>query len=56
MGQVIKGWDEGIALLREGGIARLIIPSQLGYGSKDRGPIPANSTLVFDVMLLKVQE
>ena len=56
MGQVIKGWDEGIALLREGGIARLIIPPQLGYGSKDRGPIKANSTLIFDVMLMKVEE
>ncbi|MFH0893179.1 MAG: FKBP-type peptidyl-prolyl cis-trans isomerase [Bacteroidota bacterium] len=56
MGQVIKGWDEGIALLKVGGIARLIIPPMLGYGLKDKGPIPGNSTLIFDVMLMKVEE
>jgi len=56
-GQVIKGWDEGIALLKEGTKARLYIPSPLGYGSRDRGPIiKPNSILVFDVELVKVEE
>lgn len=54
-GQVVQGWDEGIALLNEGGKARLYIPSSLGYGSRDRSPvIRANSILVFDVHLVKV--
>ncbi len=51
-GQVIKGWDEGIALLNKGSKATLIIPSPLGYGSRDSGPIKANSVLVFDVELV----
>ncbi|MEQ8626555.1 FKBP-type peptidyl-prolyl cis-trans isomerase [Ekhidna sp.] len=56
-GQVIKGWDEGIALLNEGTKARLYIPSPLGYGSRDRSPIiRANSILVFDVELVEVAE
>ncbi|MEQ9466130.1 MAG: FKBP-type peptidyl-prolyl cis-trans isomerase [Ekhidna sp.] len=56
-GQVIKGWDEGIALLNEGAKARLYIPSTLAYGSRDRSPIiKANSILVFDVELVKVGE
>jgi peptidylprolyl isomerase len=53
-GQVIKGWDEGIALLNEGDSATLEIPSELGYGERDMGSIPANSTLIFDVVLVKV--
>ena len=56
-GQVIKGWDEGIALLNEGSKARLYIPSPLGYGSRDRSPIiRANSILVFDVELVEVAD
>jgi FKBP-type peptidyl-prolyl cis-trans isomerase FkpA len=51
-GQVIKGWDEGIALLNKGSKATLIIPSPLGYGSRDSGPIKANSILIFDVELV----
>jgi FKBP-type peptidyl-prolyl cis-trans isomerase len=51
-GQVIKGWDEGIQLLNPGCKATLYIPSGLAYGAMDRGPIPANSILVFDVELL----
>lgn len=53
--QVIPGWDEGIALLNEGSKAILIIPPSMAYGSRKVGPIPANSTLIFDVELLKVK-
>lgn len=52
-GRVIKGWDEGIALLNKGAKAKLIIPSRLGYGARAMGAkIPANSVLVFDVEML----
>jgi len=55
VGQVIPGWDEGVALLKEGGQARLSIPSGLGYGDRGiPGVIPAKATLIFDVELLKV--
>lgn len=54
-GRVIKGWDEGIALLKVGEKARLIIPYTLGYGEKEMGPIPAKSTLIFDVELVEVK-
>lgn len=54
-GRVIAGWDEGIALLREGDQARLIIPPDLGYGATGSGGvIPPNATLTFDVELVKV--
>lgn len=55
-GQVIKGWDEGIALLKEGTQARFIIPPDLAYGEKQIGNIPANSWLIFDVELISVKE
>ena len=55
LGQVIAGWDEGIMLLHEGEEAKLIIPSDLGYGEQGTGPIPPNTTLVFDVKLLKIK-
>ena len=53
-GQVIKGWDEGIALLNEGDSATFIIPSELGYGAQQAGSIPPNSVLKFTVNLVKV--
>jgi FKBP-type peptidyl-prolyl cis-trans isomerase len=52
---VIPGWDEGIALLKEGDKAKFIIPPGLGYGEMPVGKIPANSTLIFDVELIDVE-
>lgn len=56
-GQVIKGWDEGIVGMKEGGKRTLLIPASLAYGSQSPAPsIPANSALIFQVELLKVQK
>ncbi|OUD34898.1 peptidylprolyl isomerase [Flavobacterium sp. FPG59] len=55
-GQVIEGWDEGIALLKVGDKARFVIPSDLGYGPRGAGGvIPPNATLIFDVELMDVK-
>ena len=55
-GQVIEGWDEGIALLKVGDKARFVIPSDLGYGPNGAGGvIPPNATLIFDVELMDVK-
>ena len=54
VGQVIPGWVEGLQLMSEGAAWRLFIPSNLAYGPHGTGPIQPNSTLVFDVQLIKV--
>jgi FKBP-type peptidyl-prolyl cis-trans isomerase FkpA len=55
-GQVIRGWDDGVAGMKEGGKRTLIIPSSMGYGSHGAGGvIPPYATLVFDVELLNVK-
>ena len=53
--QVIPGWEQGVAGMRVGGKRRLTIPPHLAYGHRRTGPIPPNSTLVFEIDLLKVR-
>ena len=54
-GQVIQGWDQGLIGMKVGGKRKLTIPPELGYGSRDNGPIPANSTLIFEIDLLGIE-
>ncbi len=55
-GRVIEGWDQGVVGMREGGRRLLVIPPGLAYGTDRRGQIPPNSTLVFDVEVLEVED
>lgn len=54
-GQVISGWDEGVALMQKGAKYRFIVPPDMAYGDRATGPIPASSTLIFDVELLEIE-
>ncbi len=54
-GTMLKAWEEGISLMKEGGRSRLVIPSRLAYGVQGYGPIKPNSTIIYDVQLKKVK-
>ncbi len=55
VGQVIQGWDEGLLGMKVGEKRKLTIPPEMGYGNSPVGPIPANSTLIFEVELLEIK-
>jgi peptidylprolyl isomerase len=54
-GRVIRGWDDGLEGMRVGGIRKLVIPPELGYGFRDAGKIPAGSVLVFRVEVVRMR-
>ena len=54
LNQVVPGWTEALQLMRPGDVWEITLPPELGYGEQDKGPIPANSTLIFKVELLDV--
>ncbi len=55
-GEVIPGFEQGVVGMKVGGTRRIIIPPNLGYGTQPQGPIPANSTLIFDIEVVAVQQ
>jgi peptidylprolyl isomerase len=55
VGQVIRGWDEGVAGMREGGKRKLFVPAELAYGETGQGPIPPNTPIDFEVELLEIE-
>lgn len=54
-GEVIRGWDEGLLGMKEGGKRRIVIGSNAGYGATGGGPIPPHSTIIFDVELVSIE-
>lgn len=54
-GGVIAGWDEGVSTMLPGGTRRMAVPSELGYGSQGRAPIPPDATLIFEIELLEIK-
>jgi FKBP-type peptidyl-prolyl cis-trans isomerase len=54
-GRVIKGWDQGVMGMKEGGKRKLFVPAHLGYGERTKPKIPANSNLIFHIELLEVR-
>ncbi len=54
-GRVIQGWEQGLIGMKVGGQRILVIPPEMGYGSRNVGPIPANSTLVFSIELMEIK-